>query len=104
MSSSVSSEHVFSQGGIMISKHRNCLKGDIVEVLQCIKSTIQHDSDLLFQCPAPSSKLEAEKHDKKLENISGGDSGNPEELNSDNLSWVDILIEDKDDDMAYWLE
>jgi len=40
MSSSVSSERAFSQGGITISKRRSCLKGDIVEALQCIKCAI----------------------------------------------------------------
>ena len=35
MSSSVSSKHAFSQGGITINKWRNRLKGDIVEALQC---------------------------------------------------------------------
>ena len=58
MSSSVSSERAFSQGGITINKRRNRLKGDIVEALQCIKCAIRHD--LLFREPAPSSTLEAE--------------------------------------------
>ena len=40
MSSSVSSERAFSQGGITISKWRNRLKGDIVEMLQCVKCAI----------------------------------------------------------------
>ena len=64
MSSSVSSEHAFSQGGLTISKCRNCLKGDIVEALQCIKCAIRHD--LLFRELAPSSILEANEN-KELE-------------------------------------
>ena len=36
MSSSISSEHAFLQGGITISKWCSRLKGDIVEALQCI--------------------------------------------------------------------
>ena len=40
MSSSVSSKHAFSQGGITISKCCNGLKSDIVEALQCIKCAI----------------------------------------------------------------
>ncbi|KAI9511238.1 hypothetical protein F5148DRAFT_975495, partial [Russula earlei] len=43
---SVSSNCVFLQGGIIISKCCSCLKGNIVEALQCIKCAIQHD--LLF--------------------------------------------------------
>ncbi|KAI9508592.1 hypothetical protein F5148DRAFT_979598, partial [Russula earlei] len=50
MSSSVSSKCAFLQGGITISKHCSCLKGNIVEALQCMKCVIQHD--LLFQEPA----------------------------------------------------
>ena len=42
----------------MITKHHNCLKGDIVEALQCVKCAICHD--LIFCEPAPSSVLEAE--------------------------------------------
>ncbi|KZT01120.1 uncharacterized protein LAESUDRAFT_615605, partial [Laetiporus sulphureus 93-53] len=37
MASSVSSERTFSSAGIIISKHHNCLKADIIEVLQCLK-------------------------------------------------------------------
>ncbi|EED77017.1 predicted protein, partial [Postia placenta Mad-698-R] len=37
MVSSVSSEHTFSAAGITISKHRNCLKADVVKALQCLK-------------------------------------------------------------------
>jgi hAT family C-terminal dimerisation region len=37
MSSSVSSERAFSQGGITITKQRNRLKEDIVEALQGLK-------------------------------------------------------------------
>ena len=77
MSLSVSSERAFSQGGITISKCRNCLKGDIVEALQCIKCAIRHD--LLFREPAPSSILEGkESDDQEPENVNTGrDSGEP---------------------------
>jgi hypothetical protein len=61
MSSLVSSERAFSQGGITISKLQSCLKGDIVEALQCIKCAIQ--LDLLFPAPAPSSVFEAEANE-----------------------------------------
>jgi hypothetical protein len=103
MSSSVSSERAFSQGGITISKCRNCLKGDVVEALQCIKCAIRHD--LLFREPAPSSLIEAKESDsddQELENVSTGrDSGEPvdEELDDEEFSWDGLLIEDDDDDM-----
>lgn len=47
MSSSVSSERVFSSAGITISKRRNCLKADIVEALQFHKCASK--SKLLFR-------------------------------------------------------
>lgn len=106
MSSSVSSERAFSQGGITISKCRNCLKGDIVEALQCIKCAIRHD--LLFREPAPSSILEGKVNDESdsddQENVSTGkDSrlGKPgdEESDVEELSWDGLLIEDEDEDM-----
>jgi hypothetical protein len=43
MASSVSSERVFSSAGIIISKRRNRLKGDIVEALQFLKCIIRRD-------------------------------------------------------------
>jgi hypothetical protein len=75
MSSSVSSERIFSQGGITITKRRNRLKGDIVEALQCIKCAIRHD--ILFREPAPSSALEAEAEasDDDEEGEEGGGDG-----------------------------
>ena len=95
MSSSISSERAFSQGGIMISKLRNHLKGDIVEALQCIKSGMQHD--LLFREPAPSSRLEAEVHDEDM------DLENPEESDVEEVSWDELVIDD-DEEMMGWSE
>jgi hAT family dimerisation domain. len=101
MSSSVSSERAFSQGGITISKRRSCLKGDIVEALQCMKCAIRHD--LLFREPAPSSGLEVEElSDQELENVGhldGGEAG--DESDSEEQPWDDLLIEDEDEDTMY---
>jgi hypothetical protein len=99
MSSSVSSEWAFLQGGITISKHRNCLKGDIVEALQCIKCAIRHH--LLFREPGPSSKSEIETNDGELEIVSAGEDMPVEcdESDVEEISWDDLLIEDEDDDM-----
>jgi hypothetical protein len=112
MSSSVSSERAFSQGGITLSKSRNCLKGDIVEALQCIKCAIRHD--LLFREPAPSSILEAaEGNDQELENASTRASGDPEpqaagndseESDNEEISWDGLLIEDEDEEAMYCSE
>ena len=101
MASSVSSERAFSQGGITISKHRNRLKGDIVEALQCVKCMVRHD--LLFREPAPSSIIEAEMNSDGEPSLAepddsddGGDGGLGE--GSDTAeSWEDVLMEDEDD-------
>jgi hypothetical protein len=99
MSSSVSSERAFSQGGITISKRRTCLKGDIVEALQCVKCAIRHD--LLFREPAPSSTSEMEEtSDQELENAGArGEPGVLEESDIEEVSWdaSGLLIEDDDD-------
>ena len=87
MSSSVSSEHAFSQGDITISKRRNWLKGDIVEALQCVKCAIRHD--LLFQEPGPSSISEAD----------GEDDEDDEEGLETAKGW-DLLLEDEDNSLS----
>ena len=102
MSSSVSSEHALSQGGITISKRRSCLKGDVVEALQCNKCAIQHD--LLFQKPSPSSALELKEHDKELVEIAGGDSRDPEEESDEGYTWDELVIEDEDEEIMDWSE
>jgi hypothetical protein len=89
MSSSVSSERAFSQGGITINKRRNRLKGDIVEALQCIKCAIRHD--LLFWEPAPSSTLESEFNKDGEDDEDGGEG-------SENAKgWDDLLVDSEDD-------
>ena len=90
MSSSVSSECTFSHGGITIHKRRSCLKGDIVEALQCVKCAIR--DDLLFREAVPSSTLEA-----KLEagDDLQGDEDEVEESNEE--GWDLLLIEDEDE-------
>jgi hypothetical protein len=94
MSSSVSSERAFSQGGITISKRRNRLKGDIVEALQCIKCAIRHD--LLFREVGPSSTLEEEE-------VSGSEPD--DEAGSDEeVGWDELLIEDEDEEAMYYSE
>lgn len=56
MVSSVSSERVFSGGGITISKHSSRLKGDVIEVFQVLKCAIR--TDLLVRPPMPSPSVE----------------------------------------------
>ncbi|SJL04054.1 uncharacterized protein ARMOST_07412 [Armillaria ostoyae] len=45
MASSVSSERVFSGGGITINKLRNRLRADVVEALQMLKFALRNDND-----------------------------------------------------------
>jgi hypothetical protein len=89
MSSSVSSERAFSQGGLTITKSRNRLKGNIVEALQCIKCAIRHD--LLFWECAPSSLVEADLANDE----SGGDGSDGE---ASKAGWDEKLIDKEGDD------
>ncbi|EIW52842.1 uncharacterized protein TRAVEDRAFT_135389 [Trametes versicolor FP-101664 SS1] len=57
MALSVSSERAFSSAGITISKRCNCLKADIVEALQRLKSCFHHN--ILFR-EMPSSLTECD--------------------------------------------
>jgi hypothetical protein len=94
MSSSVSSERAFSQGGITINKRRNRLKGDIVEALQCVKCAIRHD--LLFREPAPSSILEAEF--SRGGNGDDDDDGGEGCEAADSEGWDDLLMDSEPED------
>ena len=94
MSSSVSSERAFSQGGITISKLRSCLKGDIVEALQCVKCAIR--SDLLFPMLAPSSAFEAEANKDGEDALQENEDA--EESDIDEEGWDGLLLEDEDEE------
>jgi hypothetical protein len=94
MSSSVSSERAFSQGGITISKRQNRLKGDIVEALQCVKCTIRHD--LLFREPEPSSIFEVEVNDANEYGEVAADAENDDEGSETAEGWDNLLLEDED--------
>ena len=92
MASSVSSERVFSQGGMAITKRRSCLENDIVEARQCVKSSTRRD--LLFREPAPSSALEIA--------LDSGDEGEEESEDVEDMLWLDegeddIMTDDESD-------
>jgi len=93
MSSSVSSERAFSQGGITVTKLCNCLKGDIVEALQCVKCMIRHD--LLFQESAPSSVVEAKFNSDKDSRDSGNDGRGSETAEG----WDEMFLDGDEDDI-----
>jgi hypothetical protein len=100
MASLVSSERAFSQGGITISKRQNRLKGDIVEALQCVKCSLQHD--LIFHAPAPSSALETELQDDddELEEDAIDQEGDEEPWDAildDGEDMIDLDGEDEED-------
>ena len=95
MSSSVSSERAFSQGGITVSKRRSRLKGDIVEALQCVKCAIRHD--LLFREPGPSSILEADVYDDSEDAEDAEDGEDDGEVSETVEGWDDLLLQDEDD-------
>ena len=94
MASSVSSERAFSSASITISKHRNRLKGIIVEALQCLKCL--YHNDLIFRevIMALEETLDMEK-DELLDPVIGVDV----EKDSDKeFSWDSILDDDNDVD------
>ena len=68
MASSVSSERVFSSAGITICKQRNCLDGDIVEVLQCLKSFIHEDIMVRDLNTVAEEEVELDHVDKRYAN------------------------------------
>ena len=81
----------FSQGGITVSKHRNHLKGDIVEALQCVKCAIHHD--LLFHEVGLSSLVEDEPEELEIE----GEAGGKAYYNVEEEVWDDLILEDSED-------
>ena len=95
MSSSVSSERAFSQGGITITKRRNRLKG---EALQGLKCAVRRD--LLFQEPAASSTLEAELNADGEDEKDGEDSEGSGEGSEATEGWNNMLMEDEDDGLG----
>src|SRR3954452_20018552 len=92
MAASVSSERAFSQGGITVTKHRNRLKGDIVEALQCVKCSIRHD--LIFRSPAPSSLMEDLDGDREVEGNDDESDVEPE----DEEGWNRLLLDDESEE------
>jgi hypothetical protein len=88
MASSVSSEHVFSQGGITISKRRIRLSGDIVEAIQCVKCSIRHD--LIFRKP-PSLVEDEFQTDEEP----GDDEKPDDDVEED--GWDDLFFDEDDD-------
>lgn len=93
MASSVSSERIFSQAGITISKRRSRLGADIVEALQFLKCAIHRN--LLFRAPPPTivEELALEQaNELDPEEQDTGKSGK-----SDLSSWELILDSDDED-------
>jgi hypothetical protein len=98
MTSSVSSEQAFSQGGITISKRRNRLKGDIVEALQSLKCSLHND--LLFREAGPSSLVEEELDDSDTEADISEKEG---DVADDERGWDTLILDDEnnsDDDIS----
>ena len=89
MASSVSSEWAFSSAGITISKHRNCLKPDVVEALQCLKFMIKQDLFFRFDPSIAADEMQEE------EAASGLDS---EVSDKNGKSWDEMWIVDNDND------
>ena len=59
MASSVSSERVFSQAGLLITKRRTLLKADIIEAIQMVEYRLKEGTCLELQDASPSLDVEA---------------------------------------------
>ncbi|KAF5347135.1 hypothetical protein D9757_015067 [Collybiopsis confluens] len=68
MGASTSSEQAFSRGGLIITKLRNQLRGNLVEALQVTKVTLRQE--LIVCKPTPSVQLE-----EKLDQDDAEESG-----------------------------
>jgi hypothetical protein len=73
MSTSVPSERAFSSAGVTIMKHRNCLKGDVVEALQVLKGANHQNLFPEYPSLAVEDRLAREEceEDKKADEIEG---------------------------------
>jgi hypothetical protein len=93
MASSVSSEQAFSAARITIGKRHNCLKGDIVEALQCLECLIHRN--LLFHDVPIANDLEADLET----NIIDIDPPKSAETvaEAENFSWDQILANEEDE-------
>ena len=95
MASSVSSESAFSAAGITISKHRNRLKGDIVEALQCLKSIIHQDLIFWEVVSAAQEEQDLDVVDEDLANHKA--SASDVVRGGEDWSW-DSLVEGLEDE------
>ncbi|SJL14861.1 uncharacterized protein ARMOST_18335 [Armillaria ostoyae] len=77
MASSVSSERVFSGGGLTITKLRNRLRGDVVEALQLLKYALRNDNDY-FRDKCSLAAEEALEDEQMLEEDTMKDIDAPE--------------------------
>lgn len=100
MATSVSSERTFSSAGIIITKHRNRLKGDIVEALQVLKSAF-HKSLFFLDCgPTSVTKTEPEEHNENSESkTTGGVAGPGQGDTDDEFKLIVELDTDAEDNL-----
>ena len=87
MASSVSSERVFSSAGLTLSKHRNCLKGDIVEALQCLKC--MYHNDLIFR-----EVIVATEEEEELEDMDSELAADTSVID-EGFTWDQLLVDDE---------
>ena len=93
MASSVASERAFSSAGITICKCCNCLEGNIVEALQCLKSLIQQDLMMSAFPSVADEEALLDEADNKPTNQEGSASNAVKEV--DDWTW-DVIIEEVD--------
>ena len=93
MASSVASERAFSSAGITICKCCNCLKGNIVEALQCLKSLIQQDLMMSAFLSVANEEALLDEADNQPTNQEGSASNAVKK--ADDWTW-DVIVEEVD--------
>ena len=94
MVSSVASECAFSSAGITISKHHNRLDGDIIEVIQCLKSLNTQDLMLRVFSNITDEEMLLDDADQQLANQEG--SAVDVVINVEDWTW-EAVVEDAGD-------
>ena len=93
----MSSERAVSSAGITISKRRNCLKGDIIKALQCLKCLIH--CNLIFRWD-PNVSIADKIADEDDIDIDIGDDIAPDFVDqSSGKAWDEIWLELEEADM-----
>jgi hypothetical protein len=103
MASSVSCESTFSATGITTSKRRDRVKGDIVEALQCLRSSVHQDLSFHDVINAAQEEEQLDMADQEPANREASSSDVVRD--GEGWSWDELVegledVEDEEDEVA----